>query len=195
MKRGLVLLAVMLELALLTTGCRSLFSSTRSTTLSCWTNYEATESAFAKITPRQTTEQGLRNLGLHPAVSPNVQLLTYVDIIQTFMPNPGIRLEDLPAGVRECIAAQEHGKAYLVELQDIRDKRHGNLFLDIFGFKRTTHESGWRFKGLILLKDGLVVYKLSSGEPLISREDKKLKPLGPLQELDTSVTAIVGIAR
>jgi hypothetical protein len=82
-----------------------------------------------------------------------------------------------------------------VELQDIQDKRHGSLILDIFGFKRKTHESGWRFKGLILIKDELVVYKLSSGEPLVSREEKKLKPLGPLQELDLNVGSAVNYVK
>jgi hypothetical protein len=89
--------------------------------------------------------------------------------------------------VRECIAAKEKSFAYLVEPQDIRDKRHDNLFLDIFGFKRQTHESGWRFKGLILINEDLVVYKLSSGEPRVAREENKTKPLGPLQELDSVI--------
>ena len=91
------------------------------------------------------------------------------------MPNPGIHKQDLPGAVRECIEAKEMSRAYLVELQDTQKKRHGNLFLDIFGFNRKTHESGWRFKGLILIDNDLVVYKLSSGEPQISREEKQVQ--------------------
>jgi hypothetical protein len=52
------------------------------------------------------------------------------------------------------------------------------------GVLNKTHETGWQFKGLILIKDGVVIYKLSSGEPQISRNGKQVKPLGPLQELD-----------
>lgn len=172
---------------LLTAGCRSLFSSSQSTTVSRWKNYDDVERAFQKITPYQTTVQDLRTLGFDPKGSPNVKILTYVDIIQAFMPNPAIQMQDLPAAVRECITAKEKSFAYLVELHDIRGKRHGNLLLDIFGFKRQTHESGWRFKGLILINGDLVVYQLSSGEPRVASEDKKVKPLGPLQELDTVI--------
>jgi hypothetical protein len=195
MKQRVLNLLVLLAVALLAAGCRSLFSSSQSTTVSRWNSYSEVEAAFGKITPYHTSIADLKSLGFHPAASPNVKILTYVDIVQTFMPNPAIRMEDLPPAVRECIEAKEKSRAYLVELQNILDKRHGSLILDVFGFKRKTHESGWRFKGLILIKDDLVVYKLSSGEPLVSREDKRLRPLGPLQELDNSVMRAVDYAR
>ena len=179
----------------MTVGCKSLFSHNESTTVSHWHSYRDVSTAFEKIVPNHTTEDDLKLLGFHPLVSPNVKVLTYVDIIQAFMPNPGIHLKDLPDPVRDCIAARENSRAYLVELHDIRDQRHGNLFLDIFGFKRRTHESGWEFKGLILIKGDLVMYKLASGQPHVSREDTKTKPLGPLQELDGSVSAVVGVVK
>ena len=34
------------------------------------------------------------------------------------------------------------------------------------------------------MKDEIVVYKLSSGEPQIARDKKSVRPLGPLQEID-----------
>ena len=179
----------------LTAGCKSLFIHSESTTVSRWGSYNDVEIDFGKITPGRTTMEDLRTLGFDPKVSANVKILTYVDIVKTFMPNPAIRLEDLPAAVRACIEAKENSRAYLVELRDIQDKRHGNLFLDVFGFVRRTHQSGWDFKGLILIKDDLVMYKLSSGEPQISREDSKTKPLGPLQELDANVMGALGYVK
>lgn len=180
---------------LLTVGCRNLFSSSQSTTVSRWKNYDDVEAAFQKITPYQTTVDNLRTLGFDPKASPNVKIQTYVDIVQTFMSNPAIHKPDLPDAVRECIEAKENSRAYLVELQNIQNKRHGNLLLDIFGFKRLNHQSGWQFKGLILIHADLVVYKLASGEPQVSREDSKIKPLGPLQELDNTVTKAVGYVK
>ncbi|HZI33900.1 MAG TPA: hypothetical protein VFF11_16295, partial [Candidatus Binatia bacterium] len=156
--------------------------------VSRWKDYNDVEGAFKTIVPYHTTVENLQTLGFDPKVSPNVKILNYVDIIQIFMPNPGIQMKDLAPAVRDCIEARENSRAYQVELHDIVDQRHGNLFLDIFSFKRKTHESGWRFKGLILIKDNLVVYKLASGEPQVSNESKKVKPLGPLQELDFSVS-------
>lgn len=182
------MLLVVLAVMFLTVGCSSLFSSSRSTTVSRWKDYKEVEAAFQKITPYQTTETNLLKMGFDPQASPNVKILTYVDIIQIFMPNPAMQERDLPEAVRECIKAKEKSHAYLVELHDIKRKRHGSLFLDMFGFNRKTHESGWRFKGLILINGNLVVYKLSSGEPQIAGEEKQVKPLGPLQEVDGIIT-------
>ena len=179
----------------LTAGCKNLFSHNESITVSHWKSYNEVNAAFGKIAPYHTTVEDLRTLGFHPKASPNVKILTYVDIVQTFLPNAAIHKEDLPDAVRACIEAKENSRAYLVELHDTRDKRHGNLFLDIFGFKRLTHVSGWEFKGLILIKDDLVVYKLSSGEPQVSRDENKVKPLGPLQELDINPSSAATYAK
>lgn len=182
------MLLLLLAGAAVTAGCKNLFPHSQSTTLSRWQNYSDVETAFGAIAPYYTTVDDLRTRGFHPEATPNVKILTYVDIIQTFMPTPAIRVQDLPEGVRECIEAKEHSRAYLVELHNLKDKRHGNLFLDIFGFKRFTHTTGWEFKGLILIKEDLVVYKLSSGEPRVSRDDNKVRPLGPLQEIDAPLS-------
>ena len=195
MKQRLLMLLCVLGVMLPTVGCRNMFPSSQSIVISRWNNYDGVECAFQKITPHQSTVKDLKALGFDPNASPNIKILTYVDIIQTFMPNPAIQKEDLPVAVRECIEAKEKSSAYLIELQDIHDKRHGNLLLDVFGFKRMNHESGWKFKGLILINTDLVVYKLSSSEPQVAREDDLVKPLGPLQELDSSILHLVNFAK
>jgi hypothetical protein len=178
---------------LLTTGCQSLFLSKDSATVSAWTNWNQVTIAFNNINPNHTTVKDLNKMGFNPLTTPNIKIMPYVDIIPVFMPNPNIHYQDLPIGVKLYVEAKENTTAYLVELENVKDKRHGNLFLDIFGFKRLTHQSGWRFKGLILIKDQTVVYTLASGEPDISREDSNIKPLGPFQELDAFGGSIVGM--
>ena len=95
--------------------------------------------------------------------------------------------------MRGCINAKERSRAFELILRNDNKKRYGNLFLDILGFKRLTHETGWEFDGLILLDDDTVVYKLSSGQPLISREDRDVRPLGPLQEIEGSFASVFKI--
>lgn len=189
------MLLVVAGAMLLGTGCKSLFPSQGSTIESRWNSYAAAQAAFDKIIPDRTGTNELKQLGFHPAVSPNVRILTYVDIMQMFMPNPGINERDLPKPVRECIENPDNCYAYLVDLRNVHSKRYGNLFLDILGFKRKTHEDGWRFKGLILIRNGLVVYKLSSGEPRISQNQKQIQPLGPLQQLDGVMFHVVTIPK
>lgn len=195
MKHRLLWVLTGLGIALVTPGCRSMFPTTDSSTDSRWKNYAEVDKAFTQISPYNSGTNELIAFGFHPAASPNVKILTYVDIINYFMPNPGTRREDLDEAVRACIEARENSYAYQLDFRDMHTKRHGNLFLDMFGFKRRTHETGWQFHGLILMTNGTVVYKLSSGEPQVSRHEKRVRPLGPLQEVDLSPSSALGYAK
>jgi len=178
--------------AVLTTGCKSLFPSTTNTVNSRWKTYQDVSASFSKIEPYNTDATGLKSLGFDPTVSPNVKILTYVEIVPIFLPNSGIQKTDLPGPVREFIDADGAGIAYMVDLNNVRGKRYGNIFLDVFNFSRKTHTSGWKFHGLILVKNDVVIYKLASGEPNVSTDEKKIRPLGPLQELDGAFFGLVG---
>lgn len=190
----LVILMAAVGMMFLTTGCQSLFVSKQSVTECQWTNWDQVNFAFKQIVPNHTTAKQLRVMGFDPRVTPNIKIMPYVDIIPLFMPNPNIRIEDLPLGVQVYVESKQNKRAYMVELENVQDKRHGNLLLDMFGFKRETHESGWRFKGLILIKDDTVVYTLSSGEPDISCEDADVRPLGPFQDLSDSALHVISAA-
>jgi hypothetical protein len=96
-------------------------------------------------------------------------------------------MKDLHQDVRDCIESKDCCQAYELVVTSTHNRRYGNLFLDVFGFKKKTHINGWNFKALIVAKDERVVYKLRSGEPNVNRYEKKIKPLGPLQELDSMV--------
>jgi hypothetical protein len=180
------MMALMLSLStmLLGCGCASLLPSSEAITRSRWKTYDEVKAAFDRILLLETRTTDLRALGFDPT-SPNVKLLTYLDVIQRFMPNESITKEDLDKAVRECIEAREGSYALELELDEVKGKRVGNIFLDIFGFRRKTHHTGWRFRALLLIRDDRVLYKLASGEPAVDRYDKRVKPLGPLQELDS----------
>jgi hypothetical protein len=192
---GRIAMAGLLLLLLLTTGCQSLFMSNRSATQSPWTNWDQVTIAFNQIVPDHTTVSDLRRMGFDPSVTPNICIMPYVDIVPIFMPNPNIHMGDLPVGVQVYVEAKTNNCAYRVQLHDVREKRHGNIVLDMFGFKRQTHHSGWSFNGLILIKDNVVVYTLSSGEPNISAEESIIKPLGPFQDMEDSAGRIISLAR
>ena len=172
-------------------GCAFLLPKTQTLTKSQWNTYEEAEAAFERVLVHQTRTNELSSLGFDPEKNPNVKVLTYLDVIQRFIPNQSITLNDLEPAVRTCIEARERSQALEVELSNIKSKRYGNALLDLLGFVRKTHETGWRFKGLVLILDGRVVYKLSSGEPNVDRYDKKVRPLGPLQEIDGITSRIV----
>ena len=194
MSRRIVMLVAVLGTMFLTTGCQHLFVSHQTSTDSRWQEWAQITRDFNNISPGHTTVNDLKRLGFDPEVCPNIKIMPYVDIVPIFMPNPNIHFQDLPIGVRVYVEAKQGNLAYLVELQNIKEKRHGNLVLDVFGFKRQTHTSGWCFKGIILIKDNTVVYTLASGEPDISKEENNLRPLGPFQDLSDTAMHLISAA-
>jgi hypothetical protein len=181
-----------LALVVFATGCRALFPTDDRRTEAGWKDFQHAQAEFEQITPHKTTLDELRCMGIDPDYTPNIQWLTYLDIMQRFMPNPSITKQDLDPNVREAIECKDACRAFEIDLEILNNKRYGNLALDALGFKKKSQTTGWRFKGLILLKDNVVTYKLISGEPNIDKLEKKVKPLGPLQELDGLVNKATG---
>jgi hypothetical protein len=182
-----------LALVVITTGCRAMLPSESSRAQTPWKNFEEAQIAYDRVIPHKTTVEELKEQGFDPHMTPNVRILTYVDLINYFLPNDSISMKDLQPDVRACIESKDCCHAYLLELEHKYSERYGSVFLDIFGFKKKTHVTGWNFKALIIMKDGIVAYKIRSGEPHFDRHDKKVKPLGPLQELDGMVMRVPGM--
>lgn len=169
-----------------------MFYSENHRSVTVWTNFDAAEEAFNRIIPHQTRVEDLKVLGFDPHTTPNIEILNYLDIIQRFIPNSSITKEDLHKDVRDCIESKEGCMGYELDLDIIRKRRFGNLVLDMTGFTKKTKVYGWNYKALILIKDGIVVYKLRSGQPNVDKIERKIKPLGPLQEIEGLLTKIPG---
>jgi hypothetical protein len=177
-----MLFSILFILFFITSSCGSLLPSVKITTKTYqWETFDEAKMAFEKITPLKTTTEELQQLGFDPYSTPNLKILTYLDIIQLFMFNPSIKKEDLDEGIQACINAQTNCSAYKIHLTNILSKRYGSVFLDLFNFKRNIKDSGWEFEALIVIVNNTVVYKLWGGKPQID-ENKVIKnPLGPLQ--------------
>ncbi len=182
--KTLAMCCLLVALVSITTGCKSMFPSDGSRPRTNWESFDDAQAAFDKVIPHQTTVAELKEMGFDPHTTPNVKILTYLDLIERFLPNNSISKDDLHPDVRACIEAKDCCHAYELALDFTQSKRYGNLCLDVFGFKKRTHITGWNFKALIILKDDVVSYKIRSGQPAVDRDEKKIKPLGPLQELD-----------
>jgi len=179
-KRSLFL--TVLFIALIAAGCGSLLPSVKDTTKSPWETFDDAKTAFDKIIPYKTTDGDLQKFGFSPLSTPNVRILTYLDITQRFWTNPSIRKEDLDKGIQECINAKISCIAYEIQLRNVANKRYGNVLLDLFNFKRKTNQSGWEFEALVILINDTVVYKLWGGKPAIDQYKEIKNPLGPLQD-------------
>lgn len=155
-----------------------------------WNSFAEAKKAFDQVKPYQTRKDELEKLGFAPDVTPNITILNYLDIMERFMPNQSITIKDLAEGLQDCLADQEQCMAYEIVIRKYDSQRFGNVFLDLFNFRRKTTLSGWEFMALIVMKDSLVVYTLSSGRPNTDELDDAKNPLGPLQSADRLIWTI-----
>lgn len=183
-------LAVALVLTLLA-GCSSfLLPKSKEVTASPWQSFQDAQNAFDKIIPGATTIAQLRQMKLDPSTNPNIAILNYADVMRKFMLNQSFSINDLDDGVRVCVTAKVNCRGFEINQTSVQKTRNGNVLLDVLGFYRETHTAGWKFNGLILLKDEVVVYKLTSGQPAIQQTEENQNPLGPVQAIGSRVTGV-----
>lgn len=146
-----------------------------------WADFGSAKDAYDLIIPDYTSIEELKELGYDPYSMANVAILTYLDVIQRFMPNQAIRVSDLPSGVQRCIKAQDACYALEATPGVTEKSRYGNAALDVMNFRKRTELSGWNFDALIVVVDDVAVYKIWKGTPLSKKYDDKKNPLGPIQ--------------
>ncbi|HZS69779.1 MAG TPA: hypothetical protein VFA72_21910 [Burkholderiales bacterium] len=177
-------------------GCSSLLPGSKETSgnaTTAWQSYEEAEQAFASIKLGTTTVRELAALRLDPRTNPNITVLHNFQVRERFIPNNTVTAADLDGGVRECVEARSTCIGWEINQTATQKKRNGNAALDMLKMRRETHTSGWRFSGLLLIKDGVVLYKLAGGQPHIHEIASSEDALAPLQAIGTKLNAINGI--
>lgn len=167
-------------------GCGALLPRGESVAESPWQNYQEAQQAFDSIVPYRTTVEDLKKLKLDPLQYPNITLLNYSDVLRRFIPSPSTNAQDLDPGVQDCIRAKSACQGYEVDQKTLKRRRYGNFLADFLNFKRKVDVAGWRFNGVILIRDGIVVYKLTGGQPAIHELEESRNPLGPFQGIGES---------
>ncbi|WP_417070355.1 hypothetical protein [Niveibacterium terrae] len=151
-----------------------------------WHSFAEAQNAFDCISPGETRVEELPALGLSLTANPNVILLNYSDVLRRFVPVSLNGSLDIAPGVLECIAAKAACQGYEIEQRVVERKRYGNFWVDFLNFERKVDIAGWRFQGILLVKDNRVIYKLSGGQPVIREREENRNPLGPLQGIGES---------
>jgi hypothetical protein len=146
-------------------------------------SYAAVNKAFAQIALHRSSVGDLSALGFDSQNTPNVAVLSYLEIVERFMPNSSMAFDKLDPAVQDCIMARSACQGYVFKVEHREFQRTGSLFLDIFGFEHTTTETGWTAQVLVLVQDGHVTHKLLSGQPNVRIVRDDVQPLGPMQNL------------
>jgi hypothetical protein len=173
--------ALILVTALGLAGCTALLPSSSAVSPSRFNSFEEAQAALDKTVPYKTTVDDLKALGLDPHDSANVTVIPYPEIISRLAPYSGVALDALDPGVRDCILAQIQCKAYVYRFGRTDRQRDGNFLLDFFNINRHVQVRGWRFEGLVVVRDGVVLFRNSAGEARLDATERTINPLGPFQ--------------
>ena len=139
--------------------------------------------AYDRVQPGRTGVADLAHMGFDVDAAANVEVLSYLGVIERFMPRESIHMDDLDPAVRQCLQSRVECTAYIFRPQYIEKQRVGNVPLDLLGFRRTTQQSGWSAEILFVIRDNKVIYKLWAGKPHMDGIRRQVQPLGPFQDL------------
>lgn len=156
-----------------------------------FSGYEEAYDAFEKVSVSETTLSQLFNSGYDVSTFPNVERLSYLDLIQRFLPHESITFDDLDPALRACLEARLTCKGYQLTPSRFAQERVGSVMLDVFNFKRTEVKTGWEAQALFVLHNDVVVYKLWSGTQRVSETRQQTNPLGPFQNLGGTFSGAV----
>lgn len=154
-----------------------------------FTTYQEAYEAYDNVRLAETTKGQLFTTGYDFATLPNVKELSYLDLIETFMPRDNVTFDDLDPKLRACLKARASCKGYLLQPSHIELDRVGSVMLDVLNFRRTEVTSGWQAQALFVMHNDVVVYKLWSGTQNVSETRQQTNPLGPFQNLGGAFTA------
>jgi len=175
-------------LSLLAAGCGGVLPHESNIDTSRFQTYEQVMASYNGINLGKTRRGDLVKLGLDTMTTPNIEVLSYTDIVNHFLPSETMKLEQAPPNARRCMQAQDRCSGYIIQLQHSSKQRNGGVVTDVLGFERDTVSSGWTAKIVLLLEDDVVVYKELSGRPNIQERQNESEPLGPLQDLGKTIS-------
>jgi hypothetical protein len=169
-------------------GCGGVLPHETSIDTGTFQTYEQVMTSYDGIHPGQTRADELPKLGFDTRTTPNIEVLSYTDIVNHFLPSETMSLSQAPPGARRCMEAQDHCSGYVLQFQHSQKRRSGGVVPDLLGIQRDTVSNGWSAKVVLLLQDNTVVYKELSGRPNMQEHNQRSQPLGPLQDLSKGLT-------
>jgi hypothetical protein len=143
-------------------GCMALLPRTQTEDVSPFASFEAARDAFERVAPYRTRLDELKALGFDARASGNVRQIPYPQWVGHLVPNPTLAIDELDIGIRDCIAAQQACRAYEFRLGAQVHERRGGFVADFLNFRRETHTRGWRFEGVVLVRDAVVLFSATA---------------------------------
>ena len=187
--QGLIRLLVIFGFVALA-GCSGLLPRSRAEDISPFQSYDAAREALESVVPYRTTLEDLKTLGFDVRASANLQQMPYPQWVAV-LAHPNVPLDRADVGIRDCVTAEQACRFYTFRFGNLKQERRGSFVADFLNFRRITLTHGWRFEGVMLVRDGVVLFRNHGGQPNIELVEDHRNPLGPLQ--GTGESALRGL--
>jgi hypothetical protein len=162
-------------------GCSAWLPRGTSDSVAGFGTFDQARDAAERIKPLVTRTSELKDLGFDLHQGLNVTLVSYPEIVVRLTPHPGVPIERLDAGTRQCIEVQMQCRGYLFRFERQDRRREGSFWLDFFNVDRTTYVTGWWFEALIVVSNDHVLFRNYAGQAHSDRVEHQNNPLGPFQ--------------
>lgn len=120
--------------------------------------------AYERVQPGLTRASQLTRIGLDPGAA-NAQALSYLGVIERFMPHDSVRFDRLDAALQDCIEARDHCTALVFRAGGHASAPAHNEFLSAFGLGASAAAVQSVPEITLLLRDGRVAFKMMTGMP------------------------------
>src|ERR1043166_7960932 len=150
-----------IALSLVGCGTLSLLPQQSDNSGTHFANFAQLESAYDKISTGTPASQ-LREAGFDSATG-GAEVLSYLGILEHFMPTDSRKFDALAQPVKDCIAARNRCTAVVFRPVGLKPAPTGNMVLDMLGLARNAVDHGASAAVTLFLQDGRVAYKMISG--------------------------------
>ena len=159
-----IIAGLLVTLALVGCGGLGLLPYQNDIRTSGFDSLSALKTAYRAITPGATRASDLSGLGFDATSAPNVKVLSYLGVMERFMPRDSVRFDKLAPAVQACIDARDHCTAYVFQSRGQHEAGSGSAFAGLLGIGRAAAAArGWTAEVVLLVQDGRVAYKAISG--------------------------------
>src|SRR5262249_20633555 len=86
-------------------------------------SYDAVETAYGNVRAGETRVPELAQLGFDTSTAPNVEKLSYLGVMDRFLPGSSIRFDKLAPAVQTCIESQERCSAVIFRPAHVKAQR------------------------------------------------------------------------
>lgn len=118
--------------------------------------------AYARVQPGLTRASQLAGLGFD-TTTPNVEVLSYLGVMERFMTGDSTRFDRLDAALQSCIEARDRCTAFVFKPGD-QLRSHASGMLATLGFGVAT-AAARAAEVTLLVQNGRVAYKMMTGVP------------------------------